>query len=70
MSQTLTRVQHTSGEFGWHNSTGEIFMDSDRSLRLMAYWRYNSEADQEDLGVPPAGWYTAYGYWLPVKEPA
>ena len=66
--QTLTRVRHTSGLLGWHNSPeGVIRMDGD-PLRLSAYWRSNPTADQEDYGVPPAGYFTAYGYWLPVTE--
>ena len=69
MTQKLTRVRHTSGEFGWHNSPeGVIRADLQPDLKLMAYWLRNSQWDQEDFGLPAEGYLTAYGYWTPVER--
>lgn len=71
MSHKLTRVRHQydANRLGWHNSKdGAIHDDADSTMRLMAYYRHNLKADQEDFGVPPEGYYTAYGYWFPVEE--
>lgn len=62
----VERVQHrASGAMGWRRG-GEIYADGEPGLTLLAYYRTNSDADQADLGVPAAGWYTGYGYWLPA----
>lgn len=34
------------------------------------YWITNSKWDQEDLGLPEAGWYTAYGWWQEESQAA
>jgi hypothetical protein len=62
--------QHRTGATGWRRAS-EIYADQDGGrLALLAYYRHNSQADQEDFGLPPAGWYTAYGYWLPIETEA
>lgn len=63
----VERVRHTGGAMGWRRG-GEIYADAEPELTLLAYYRTNSTADQEDLGVPAAGWYTGYGYWLPADD--
>lgn len=61
------RVRSESGTMGWR-ANGAIYMDSEPDLALMTYWRSNSKDDQEDFGVPAAGWYTANGYWSDVDQ--
>jgi hypothetical protein len=69
VTHTITRVRHQDGRtLGWYDSKSfAVLADSDPGFRLMAYWRTNRKEDQEDYGVPPAGYFTAYGYWLPVE---
>jgi hypothetical protein len=35
-------------------------------MRMMAWWRRNSEWDQQDYGLPPEGWRTAFGWYVPA----
>lgn len=69
---TIKRVRHqVDGSTGWYDSKSHaVRADSDPSLALSAYWRANPDWEQEDYGVPPAGYFTAFGYWLPVEEEA
>ena len=70
MTHSITRVQHQDGTtLGWYDSKSHaVRMDSELGLALMAYWRHNSQEDQEDYGIPAAGYSTAYGYWMPLES--
>ena len=72
MTYSISRVRSQDGSaFGWFDSKSHaIRIDSEMGMALLAGWRTNSQEDQEDLGVPPAGYLTAYGYWLPVEDAA
>lgn len=61
------RVRHQAGYFGWLKD-GIIYPDGDHSGSMYAYWMTNSEWDQEDFGVPPAGWYAFDGWWEEVAS--
>ena len=58
-------VQRADGALGWIEN-GVIVIDHADDMQYLAYYRRNSDVEQEDYGSPPSGWYCAAGWWQEI----